>query len=83
MKSDLDFTSVNSKDLELINSFSFRKYTTITSHEQRTRYKNDFNKYYNEYKELYDSVNRVTKRFLELEASLKQANTRSPKFGVS
>lgn len=56
------------------------EYTPITSYEQRKRYKSDFNDNYAEYKDLHGVVEKVSRRFAELEERLKQEDTRSPRY---
>ncbi|XP_068986727.1 RNA polymerase II elongation factor Ell isoform X2 [Bombus flavifrons] len=47
-------------------------YTTISSLEQRRRYKAEFNADYEEYRTLHTQVAKVSKRFIELQDRLKQ-----------
>ncbi|KAL3279674.1 hypothetical protein HHI36_017180 [Cryptolaemus montrouzieri] len=56
------------------------EYTTIKSYEQRKRYKSDFNDNYAEYKDLHGIVEKVSRRFAELEERLKQADMQSPRY---
>ncbi|KAF5304317.1 hypothetical protein FQA39_LY09696 [Lamprigera yunnana] len=56
------------------------EYTTIRNAEQRRRYKSDFNADYAEYRDLHAIVEKVSRRFAELEERLKQENTSSPKY---
>lgn len=55
----------------------------ITSPDQKRAYKADFNADYSEYKGLYPIVEKVSKRFIQLEAELKQQGENSPRFKVS
>ncbi|KAM3939958.1 RNA polymerase II elongation factor ELL [Leptodactylus fuscus] len=48
------------------------KYAAISSPEQRQSYKNDFNAEYNEYRDLHARIERITSRFTQLDAQLKQ-----------
>ncbi|XP_063770808.1 RNA polymerase II elongation factor ELL isoform X2 [Pseudophryne corroboree] len=48
------------------------KYAAISSQEQRQSYKNDFNAEYNEYRDLYSRIERITSRFTQLDSQLKQ-----------
>ncbi|XP_053321692.1 RNA polymerase II elongation factor ELL [Spea bombifrons] len=50
----------------------FLKYTAIASQEQRQSYKNDFNAEYNEYRDLHARIERITRRFTQLDSKLKQ-----------
>ncbi|KAB0800920.1 hypothetical protein PPYR_05274 [Photinus pyralis] len=56
------------------------EYATIRNGEQRRRYKSDFNADYAEYRELHAVVEKVSRRFAELEERLKQENIASPKY---
>ncbi|XP_012690808.2 RNA polymerase II elongation factor ELL-like isoform X1 [Clupea harengus] len=49
-----------------------RSYRTIVSHEQRQRYKNEFNVEYNEYRALHARIEGVTRQFTVLETQLKE-----------
>lgn len=49
------------------------KYVDITNEEQRGRYKADFNAEYEEYKALHSTLEQVSKRFSDLEDSLRNA----------
>jgi len=57
-------------------------YTTILSVEQRTRYKQDFNEHYANYRQLHSILDRVSKRFTDLENKLKEHSKDSPEFKV-
>ncbi|XP_027439976.1 RNA polymerase II elongation factor ELL isoform X1 [Zalophus californianus] len=48
------------------------RYAAISSPEQRQRYKNDFNAEYSEYRGLHARIERVTRRFTQLDAQLRQ-----------
>lgn len=48
------------------------QYRTIVSGEQRSRYKEDFNSQYNEYRNLHKAIDKVSKRFSHLEEELRQ-----------
>ncbi|XP_060526117.1 RNA polymerase II elongation factor Ell [Cylas formicarius] len=56
------------------------QYVTITSREQRRRYKADFNADYAEYRDLHGIVDKVSKRFVQLEERLKQEGENSPRY---
>ncbi|CAN8005395.1 unnamed protein product [Ixodes hexagonus] len=49
------------------------KYVEITNQEQRGRYKADFNAEYEEYKTLHSTVEQVSRRFSDLEDSLRNS----------
>lgn len=57
-------------------------YTVISSHDQRQSYKQDFNKEYDEYRDLHARIDGVTRQFMELDAQLKQLNQESHKYKV-
>ncbi|XP_076978218.1 RNA polymerase II elongation factor ELL [Tamandua tetradactyla] len=48
------------------------RYAAISSSEQRQRYKNDFNAEYSEYRGLHARIERVTRRFTQLDAQLRR-----------
>ncbi|XP_060131328.1 RNA polymerase II elongation factor ELL isoform X1 [Zootoca vivipara] len=50
----------------------FLKYGPISSSEQRQSYKNDFNAEYSEYRDLHARIERVTRRFMQLDSQLRQ-----------
>lgn len=62
--------------------FSTRKYIAIVSHEQRQSYKDDFNAEYDEYRNLHAQIERVTKRFMELDAQWKLLSPGSKEYRV-
>ncbi|XP_052697883.1 RNA polymerase II elongation factor ELL-like [Crassostrea angulata] len=51
----------------------FLKYIAISNGPQRAKYKQDFNAEYQEYRDLHDNVEKVTKKFAELETLMRQA----------
>jgi len=48
------------------------QYQPIVSCEQRSRYKEDFNSQYNEYRDLHKAIVKVSRRFAQLEEELRQ-----------
>ena len=48
------------------------QYQRIVSSEQRSRYKEDFNSQYNEYRDLHKAIDKVSKRFAQLEDELRR-----------
>ncbi|KAJ3641546.1 hypothetical protein Zmor_028049 [Zophobas morio] len=56
------------------------EYTRIKDAEQRRRFKADFNADYAEYKDLHGIVEKVSRRFVNLESMLKQEDASSPRF---
>lgn len=56
------------------------KYTVIYSHEQRQSYKQDFNKEYDEYRDLHSRIDSVTQQFMDLDTQLKQLHHESHKY---
>lgn len=59
-----------------------RKYATISSSEQRQSYKNDFNAEYSEYRDLHARIERITRRFTQLDAQLRQLSQGSEEYEV-
>lgn len=77
----MQFSAVVNLNLDLIKQniprcayarISYRYYTTISSTEQRRRYKAEFNADYEEYRRLHTQVAKVSKRFVQLQDRLKQ-----------
>lgn len=60
-----------------------RKYTVISSPEQRQRYKNDFNAEYSEYRGLHARIERITRHFSVLDNELKQLQQGTDKYKVN
>lgn len=58
------------------------KYATIVSHEQRQNYKEDFNAEYGEYRSLHARLERVTKRFLQLDAERRSLSPNTEEYKV-
>ncbi|XP_006876369.1 PREDICTED: RNA polymerase II elongation factor ELL [Chrysochloris asiatica] len=56
------------------------KYAAISSSEQRQSYKNDFNSEYTEYRDLHARIERITRRFTQLDAQLRQLSQGSPEY---
>lgn len=50
--------------------------------EQRQSYKNDFNAEYNEYRDLHARIERITRRFTQLDSQLKQLSQGSEEYKV-
>lgn len=59
-----------------------RKYTVISSPEQRQRYKNDFNAEYSEYRSLHARIEGITRQFTVLDNELKQLQQGTEKYKV-
>lgn len=59
-----------------------RKYTVISSPDQRQRYKNDFNAEYNEYRDLHAGIESITRQFTVLDNELKQLQQGTDKYKV-
>ncbi|CAL8284216.1 unnamed protein product [Lota lota] len=55
-------------------------YTVIRGHEQRLRYKQDFNQEYSEYRGLHARIDGVTRQFMKLNTQLKQLRHGSNKY---
>ena len=60
-----------------------RDYTTIESDEQKRRYKEDFNKDYQEYQKLHETIAKVKMQFDELERRLRLEKPGSEAYKVS
>uniref|UniRef100_A0A8C9I3W0 OCEL domain-containing protein n=1 Tax=Piliocolobus tephrosceles TaxID=591936 RepID=A0A8C9I3W0_9PRIM len=58
------------------------KYAAISSSEQRQSYKNDFNAEYSEYRDLHARIERITRRFTQLDAQLRQLSQGSEEYEV-
>ncbi|XP_011781192.1 PREDICTED: RNA polymerase II elongation factor ELL [Colobus angolensis palliatus] len=56
------------------------KYAAISSSEQRQSYKNDFNAEYSEYRDLHARIERITRRFTQLDAQLRQLSQGSEEY---
>ncbi|XP_053157450.1 RNA polymerase II elongation factor ELL [Hemicordylus capensis] len=56
------------------------KYAAISSSEQRQSYKNDFNAEYSEYRDLHARIERITRRFTQLDSQLKQLSQGSEEY---
>ncbi|XP_063003344.1 RNA polymerase II elongation factor ELL isoform X2 [Elgaria multicarinata webbii] len=56
------------------------KYGAIASSEQRQSYKNDFNAEYGEYRDLHSRIERITRRFMQLDSQLKQLSPGSEEY---
>lgn len=69
--------------VNLIFVSNYSRYTTITSSEQRSKYKEDFNNEYPEYRELHAVIDKVSKRFAQLEESLRKEVRGSDGYEVS
>lgn len=63
-------------------SFYHRHYSSIRDSEQRRQYKADFTADYSEYRDLHAEVEKVSKRFAELEERLRQEERNSPAWKV-
>uniref|UniRef100_A0A671SPK6 OCEL domain-containing protein n=1 Tax=Sinocyclocheilus anshuiensis TaxID=1608454 RepID=A0A671SPK6_9TELE len=57
-----------------------RKYTVISSQEQRQSYKNDFNAEYSEYRGLHARIESITRQFTILDSELKQLQQGTDKY---
>lgn len=60
-----------------------RKYTEISSQEQRQSYKNDFNAEYSEYRGLHARIEGITRQFTVLDAELKQLQQGTDQYKVT
>lgn len=60
-----------------------RRYSVISSPEQRQRYKNDFNAEYSEYRGLHARIECITRHFTVLDNELKQLQQGTDKYKVN
>ncbi|XP_061172300.1 RNA polymerase II elongation factor ELL-like [Saccostrea echinata] len=58
----------------------FLKYIAISSGPQRAKYKQDFNTEYQEYRDLHDNVEKVTRKFADLETLMKRTQPGTEEF---
>lgn len=84
---DLKFNSCSYIAWENNKFFSFfylfcSKYIAISNGPQRAKYKQDFNAEYQEYRDLHDNVEKVTKKFAELETLMRQAQPGTEEYEV-
>ena len=63
--------NVNNVSVPLSSEDYLKKYVEILTDEQRTRYENDFNAEYDEYKMLSEKTSDRTKIFRDLNAKMK------------
>lgn len=59
-----------------------RKYTEISSHDQRQSYKNDFNAEYSEYRGLHARIEGIIRQFAVLDSELKPLQQGTYKYKV-
>ncbi|XP_068912678.1 RNA polymerase II elongation factor Ell [Tenebrio molitor] len=83
--SGVSLNSMSPKHITTVDSSSefpdyLTEYTTIKDAEQRRRFKADFNADYAEYKDLHGIVEKVSRRFVDLELKLKKEDASSPRF---
>ncbi|XP_077318489.1 RNA polymerase II elongation factor ELL2 isoform X2 [Lithobates pipiens] len=58
------------------------KYTVIMSNDQRQSYKDDFNSEYDEYRSLHARVEKITRRFMQLDAQRKRLSPGSKEYQI-
>ncbi|PIO39477.1 RNA polymerase II elongation factor ELL2, partial [Aquarana catesbeiana] len=58
------------------------KYTVIMSNDQRQSYKEDFNSEYDEYRSLHARVEKITRRFMQLDAQRKRLSPGSKEYQI-
>lgn len=61
----------------------YTQWPPITSVEQRRRYKNIFDKDYQEYRNLFKTIEHVSQRFSELEGCLRREQSEDERYRVS
>ena len=59
-----------------------RNYSSIQTTDQRQRYKQEFNTEYEEYKELHSDIEKVCRKFNELQVLLKKTPKHTVEFEV-
>lgn len=59
------------------------QFTRITSIEQRRQYKTEFDKDYSDYMKLHPEIERVSRRFAQLEESLRNTDHKNQRYKVS
>lgn len=57
-----------------------KEYITITSMEQRRRYKSDFNSIFKEYQRVHEEIDSISNTFAQLGESLRQHTKGTPKY---
>ena len=75
-------TVLNTVAIVMLEKYSHSRFTTITSHEQRARYKEEFNAEYSRYTELKNKIDQVTVEFNELKNQLASCPKRSDEYKV-
>ncbi|XP_040198383.1 RNA polymerase II elongation factor ELL2 isoform X2 [Rana temporaria] len=58
------------------------KYTVIVSNDQRQSYKDDFNSEYDEYRSLHARVEKITRRFMQLDVQRKRLSPGSKEYQI-
>lgn len=61
----------------------YSQFTRITSIEQRRQYKTEFDKDYSDYMRLHAENERVSRRFAQLEESLRNTDRKNQRYNVS
>lgn len=62
--------------------YIYSQYTPIETVEQRIRYKDDFNTDYPSYRDLHTVIEKVSKKFAQLEERLRDEVRGSPEYQV-
>jgi len=63
--------------------YFYSQYTRIETEEQRNRYKDDFNAEYQIYRDLHAVIERVSRRFAQLELRLREEERGTTDYQVS
>ncbi|XP_077145567.1 RNA polymerase II elongation factor ELL2 [Ranitomeya variabilis] len=58
------------------------KYTVVVSKEQRQSYKEDFNSEYDEYRKLHARIDKITRKFMHLDAQRKRVTPGSKEYQI-
>ncbi|ODM98390.1 RNA polymerase II elongation factor Ell [Orchesella cincta] len=71
---ECDRNDIDNDEVKITSDYPsyITKYITINNSEQRSKYKEDFNIEYSEYRDLHAVIDKVSKRFAHLEERLRQ-----------
>jgi RNA polymerase II elongation factor ELL len=62
--------------------YIYSQYTRIETEEQRSRYKDDFNAEYSIYRDLHTVIEKVSKKFAQLEERLREEERGTERYQV-
>ena len=66
----------------MLEKYCHSQFSTIKNHEQRARYKEEFNAEYSRYVELKERIDQVTTEFTTLKNQLASCSKRSDEYKV-